>query len=497
MIRTTDVAKVEYGDFQTPLKLAEQVCKKLVELGVEPDVIVEPTCGVGNFVEAAAHSFQAVDKIIGVEINPDYLQEFKKRQIAQEQRIEIRQGDFFKFNWSSLIDDSQKKVLVLGNFPWVTNSKQGAIGGINLPKKSNFQNHSGLNALTGKSNFDISEWMLIQAIEWLQYRESYLAMLCKTAVSRKILRHLHSNKLNLSYCATYQIDAKKHFNASVDACLLFCKFQPSYQNYYCNVFNTLESSKFERIGYQDNVLIKDIDSFRKLSQLYDRNNETKWRSGIKHDCANVMEFRRVGDLFVNGFNESVDLEETYLFPLLKGSDVAQNRLNAPDRYALVTQRWVGEPTEPIRNLAPKTWSYLEAHANYLDGRKSRIYQKNPRFSIFGVGSYTFTPWKIAISGLYKQLDFRLVNMADEKPIVFDDTIYFLSFDDKDSAYKVFELLTSSSVISFYSSLIFWDEKRPIKSSTLNALSLTALAGTNLFTASRSVQSETPQEPHSA
>ena len=50
-------AQIEYGDFQTPLELAQKVCQKLVELGVNPDVIVEPTCGVGNFIEAASASF--------------------------------------------------------------------------------------------------------------------------------------------------------------------------------------------------------------------------------------------------------------------------------------------------------------------------------------------------------------------------------------------------------------------------------------------------------
>ena len=59
-------------------------------------------------------------------------------------------------------------------------------------------------------------------------------------------------------------------------------------------------------------------------------------------------------------------------------------------------------------------------------------------------------------------------------IVFDDTVYFLSFVDEKTAYKAFDVLTSSPVIEFYSSLIFWDDKRPIKSSILNRLNLTAL-----------------------
>jgi hypothetical protein len=476
MIRSIHKVKVEYGDFQTPLELAERVCQQLIELGVNPDIIVEPTCGVGNFIEAASPAFRSTKKIIGLEVNQTYIQEIrKKKKLIEDERVEIRRADFFQFDWSSLLNDLDGNILVLGNFPWVTNSQQGSIYGRNLPNKNNFQNHNGLDAITGKSNFDISEWMLIQVVQWLQKRDAYLAMLCKTSVSRKLLTYLHSKNLNLAYCATYKIDAKKYFDATVEACLLFCKFDLNSKNYFCNVFSSLSNSEHYQIGYRNNILIRDVASFETLSQFYNLNSETKWRSGIKHDCSSIMEFRKIGDAFINGIGEVVELEETYLFPLIKGSDVAQSRTEATDKYVLVTQRFVGEPTGCIKSLAPRTWQYLESHASYLDNRKSKIYQNNPKFSIFGVGEYTFSSWKIAICGLYKKLEFRLIGTIADKPVVFDDTIYFLSFEDERVAYKTFMLLTSTSAISFYSSLIFWDEKRPIKSSILNSLNLTALA----------------------
>lgn len=395
----------------------------------------------------------------------------------QDNRIDVRHGNFFQFDWS-LLGHLNEKILILGNFPWVTSSQQGVIGSNNLPQKNNFQNYNGLEAITGKSNFDISEWMLIQVVHWLQNRDAYLAMLCKTSVSRKLLSYIYAKKLNIAYCATYRIDAKKYFNANVEACLLFCKFDSNSQKYFCDVFNSFEDSHYHRIGYQNNILINDIDSFERLNKLYDTSAKTKWRSGIKHDCSNVMEFRRIDNTFVNGLGEVVDIEETYLFPLIKGSDVAQNRTKITNRYVLVPQKFVGESTETIKDLAPKTWNYLESHATHLDNRKSKIYQNNPRFSIFGVGLYTFAPWKIAICGLYKKLDFRLIGKIENNPVVFDDTVYFLSFDNEQVAYETLKLLTSASAISFYSSLIFWDEKRPIKSSILNSLNLTELANMN-------------------
>jgi hypothetical protein len=40
MISESHKAKVEYGDFQTPLELAELVCQKLVKLNINSNLIV-------------------------------------------------------------------------------------------------------------------------------------------------------------------------------------------------------------------------------------------------------------------------------------------------------------------------------------------------------------------------------------------------------------------------------------------------------------------------
>lgn len=476
MIQLSSRLKLEYGDFQTPLDLAKKVCHKLRQLDVNPDLIVEPTCGIGNFIQAAALSFRSAQKVIGVEVNQNYLQEvINNKQIAEDERIQILEGNFFEFDWSSVIDQSSKKILIIGNFPWVTNSQQGIISGKNLPQKTNFQNHKGLEAITGKSNFDISEWMLIHSIHLLQNCEACLAMLCKTSVARKLLNYIRSKNLNIASYVTYGIDAKKYFDASVDACLLVCKFDSNSRNYFCDVFCSLDAEKAYRIGYRNDTAIRDLATFDKLKDLHNPKTVAQWRSGIKHDCSSVMEFRKVDGKAINGLGEVVDIEETCLFPLLKGSAIAQNRLEGGDRYVLVTQKYIGESTDYLQSLAPRTWRYLIERSHYLDNRKSKIYQKAPRFAIFGVGSYTFAPWKIAICGLYKKLDFRLVGQVDGKPVVFDDTVYFLSFEDEQEARKILKLLTSQIATDFYSSLIFWDEKRPIKSSILNSLDLSALA----------------------
>lgn len=53
-----------------------------------------------------------------------------------------------------------------------------------------------------------------------------------------------------------------------------------------------------------------------------------------------------------------------------------------------------------------------------------IYRGKPRFSVFGVGDYTFAPWKVAVSGFYQVPRFVKVGPMGGKPVVFDDTVSY-------------------------------------------------------------------------
>ena len=168
------------------------------------------------------------------------------------------------------------------------------------------------------------------------------------------------------------------------------------------------------------------------------------------------------------------LEPDLVFPLLKGSDVANGRLTA-QRRVLVPQRFLGQSTSLLAHQFPQAFSYLMSHEQTLRARKSSIYKHQPPFSVFGVGDYTFAPWKVAICGLYKRLAFQLVGPQADKPVVFDDTCYFLPFDDEASARAMFAVYTSPEAQRYFQSRIFWDSKRPISKSILQSLDPYTLA----------------------
>ena len=177
--------KTELGDFQTPALLANQVCYLLVRQKLSPASVVEPTCGTGAFLRASESAFPDCGLLLGFDINPNHVEAAQ----SEVKRATVCQANFFTENWQKTLSQLDEPILVIGNPPWVTNSALGSINGTNLPAKSNFQRFNGLDAITGKSNFDISEWMLTHLLEWLSGRTAVLSMLCKTAVARRVLHH--------------------------------------------------------------------------------------------------------------------------------------------------------------------------------------------------------------------------------------------------------------------------------------------------------------------
>ena len=468
----------EFGDFQTPPALAAHACKLLAERrGLEPASVVEPTCGIGGFLCAALDRFPFVKLGLGVEINPTYVDRLTAslRGRAYAGRVRVLHENFFEADWTTLLRDLPEPILVCGNPPWVTNSQLGALGSENLPTKTNFQNRVGLDAITGKSNFDISEWMLIKLLELLQGRRATLAMLCKTAVARKVLVHAWKNDICLADAEIRPIDAGAFFGAAVEACLLICSLVPSGHNRDCRVYQDMDGHEPTGvIGYHDDQLVADALAYERWKHLKGR-EVYKWRSGVKHDCSKVMELRKEGTWYRNGLGQLVDLEDDYLFPMLKSSELANGRTQEPSRLMLVPQKATGDDTNMIRVLAPKTWKYLQEHGETLDRRASSIYRNRPRFSVFGVGEYTFSPWKVAISGFYKRLHFATIGSVAGKPIVPDDTGYFVSCHSEEEAAYLASLLNSDTAREFFSAYIFWDAKRPITVDVLKRLDLSTLA----------------------
>jgi hypothetical protein len=67
-----------------------------------------------------------------------------------------------------------------------------------------------------------------------------------------------------------------------------------------------------------------------------------------------------------------------------------------------------------------------------------------------------------------------VGPHEGRPVVLDDTCYFLAFDTEDRARRAARALRSGAAREFLEARIFWDAKRPITKAILQTLDLRAL-----------------------
>jgi hypothetical protein len=476
----SEMDRIQFGDFQTPPALAALVVGLLRYRGLAPRTIVEPTCGTGAFMRAVATGFPD-STVLGYDINPGYVRAAAAldKQSGDPGRLTSQVGNFFELNWAAVLAPLAEPVLILGNPPWVTSSGLGALGGGNLPQKINFQSRRGLDARTGKSNFDVAESMLLTLLDAGRRKNATLAMLVKTSVARRVLSHLWTTGAAVEAAAMYRFDASSYFGVSAEACLFMCQLGAG-RAFECMVADIERPDvSLGRIGWRDGALVSDpaaYDRHRSLIALNHSNALFRWRSGVKHDCAAIMELREAGGgTFVNGIGHRVELEPEYVYPLLKGTDLLHGRVDRVRRWLVLTQASPGEDTSVIARRAPETWAYLCAHGERLDARRSSIYRNRPRFSVFGVGPYTFAPWKVGISALHKRLSFAVAGPLDGRPVVLDDTCYHLSCEREADARLIARLLNSDHSQEVLAALVFWDAKRPITSEVLQRLDLALLA----------------------
>ena len=477
-MQTNDyIKRHEYGDWQTNLSLTVSICEYIKSLGISPQVIVEPTCGVGNFIIAALRTFDEIEEVYGIEINESYLDIFKenlkseKKNISQVQ-INLFNENIFEFDFLPIKARIKgKTVLAIGNPPWVTSSKLGEWRGENLPQKSNCKGLRGLDAVTGKGNFDVAEYISTKVVKQLSDENVYFAFLLKNSVVKNLMYGQKECSFPLSLIRQFVIDTHKEFSASVAASMLFMRlWGGAEQN--CEVRDFYSKKLTRSLGWFDGKFVADIESYKKTCQI-DGKCQYEWRSGIKHDCSKVIELEMFDGVYKNALGEKVNIEEDLVFPLLKSSDIKGEMIEKTRKYVVLTQHHTGEDTELLRLHYPKAYRYLTEHAAYFDNRKSSIYKKRPRFCLFGIGDYSFKRYKIVISGLNKRTVFSLAPIVEDKAVMCDDTCYFIGFDSYAEAKNVLEVLNSKLVQAFLGSICFREDKRVVNKDLLMRIDIGA------------------------
>jgi hypothetical protein len=482
----------EYGDFQTPAPLTDAICAYLAGRHIAPDVLIEPTFGKGAFLTSALMRLPGVSTVHGVEIHEPYcwqvkftlLELFLRNPAVNRPRIFLHCADVFKVNFHSFANEMRdgSTVLVLGNPPWVTNAELGSLNSQNLPRKRNMKALNGLDAITGKGNFDIGEYVILMMLEAFSQCNGGLAMLAKNSVIRNVVHDLPRAAYRVDDLRALRIDAQGQFGASVDASLLSCRFKSSSGPHTCSVASFDAPSLVQKeFGWVDGHFVSEVAAYQS-TRSHDGISPFVWRQGVKHDCSRVMELSRQNGRYVNGLGAELDLEPEPIYGLVKSSDLNTLVVTKPGRQVIITQHKIGEGTAHLAQDFPKLHRYLSENAKSLIERKSSIYRGNPPFSIFGIGDYSFKPYKVAISGLYKRSTFSLVPPHEGKPVMLDDTCYFLGFDAFPEAAIACALLNSEPVQKLLGSLVFLDAKRPYTKQILMRIALDRVASNLTFEA---------------
>ncbi len=493
----------EYGDYQTPAQLADKVCAYLRSRGLEPEVIIEPTYGGGSFVLAALNHFPEARLIYGVEIQERYEWQLKISLLIRAllgrhptAEVELHCDDIFTHVFSANRTEA-KSILILGNPPWITSAELSSLQSSNLPTKTNLKSLNGLDAITGKSNFDIGEYVVLRLLDAFAERGGTLALLCKNTIIRNVVELLPRRDYKLANMEALTFDAGREFGVAVEASLFVAELGAQTRSFTCRVSSLQNPSvQVREFGWVNQRFVSHVADYANTCEIEGK-SPLVWRQGVKHDCAKVMELHHANGVWTNGWGETVEVEDDRVYWLLKGSDLQAFEVTQARKMVIVTQRSLGEDTAALAATAPRLWSYLTNHGSEFAKRKSSIYRDRAQFAMFGVGDYSFAPYKVAIAGFYKEPRFALVVPIDDRPVMLDDTAYFLGFDQYRDALFACTLLNCSIVQRFLKSITFSDAKRPYTKDALMRIDVRKVVEQVSFQTMETIWRDSGYEPREA
>jgi len=190
------------------------------------------------------------------------------------------------------------------------------------------------------------------------------------------------------------------------------------------------------------------------------------RHGVVNDLNSVFFIRIIkknpnGTIQIENLNDlgkrkvkkvRTDIEPDLVYPVIKPRHVRKWKIEGY-YYMIVPQKKAGENNErDLRTNYPKTYAYLHRFKNELIKRSSRWFKggDKPFYSLFGIGEYTFKPYKVVWCPMIFPPRFAVAFYVNDeyvgnKVYIPDNTIGYISFDSKDEAYYVCAILNSPKI----------------------------------------------------
>ncbi len=163
------------------------------------------------------------------------------------------------------------------------------------------------------------------------------------------------------------------------------------------------------------------------------------RHGLKDDASDVFGLDR---------EELGAVDEDLVYPYLASRHVVKFGLFGHD-LRLVPSRRAGEDNEAwLRETYPDTYDYLERRREALEDRESGWLDDGPFYSAFGLGEYTWAPYKVVWCRLGFKPHFAVAGTVTdpdlgERPVVPGDHCMFVPRERREAAHYLCALLNAA------------------------------------------------------
>ncbi len=146
------------------------------------------------------------------------------------------------------------------------------------------------------------------------------------------------------------------------------------------------------------------------------------------------------------------VEPDLLHPLLRGRDVERWK-GEPSAFILMVQdplKRRGIDREKLQEHYPHTYGYLKRFESVLRSRRSRgvsdmIKSGAPFYTMFAVGDYTFSPWKVVWRYIANDFILAVVSSKNDELIIPDHRLIFVPFSNDEEAHYFCATANSSPI----------------------------------------------------
>jgi hypothetical protein len=142
------------------------------------------------------------------------------------------------------------------------------------------------------------------------------------------------------------------------------------------------------------------------------------------------------------------IEPDLLYPLLRGRDVSRWQAT-PQAHILMVQdpeKRRGYDESWLAVKYPKTYAYLKQFEEILRSRSGyRRYfdERDPFYSLFDVGDYTFARYKVVWGRIASRMGASVVGTLEGKPVVPQETVSLVACTEEAEAHYICAVLNSS------------------------------------------------------